>query len=177
MDAVEANGAPVALSLGGNLGDVEASFRRALTKLAERGFSLEKASSLYRTAPVGCEEGAPDFWNAAATGRWKGSPQELLAVCKELEREAGRPGEHPRWHSRTLDIDIVLFGDLELSSPSLRIPHPEARLRGFVLEPLAEIAGSWAFPGDPRRSVLELLAALPKGAGFGEMKPFALNIL
>jgi len=165
--------APVALSLGGNLGDVEACFRLAFSRLEAGGFALEKASSLYRTSPVGCEDGAPDFWNAAAIGLWPRSPQELLVLCKSVEAEAGRPAEHPRWHSRTLDLDIVVFGSLELRSPALTIPHPEACARAFVIQPLAEIAGDWVMPGNGF-SVSSLLAALPKASLAIERRPFHL---
>jgi len=173
MDAANSKMALVALSLGGNLGDVEACFRFAFSKLEAGGFALEKASSLYRTSPVGCEAGAPDFWNAAAIGLWPRSPQELLVLCKAIEAESGRPSNHPRWHSRTLDLDILLFGELELRSPALTIPHPEACSRSFVLQPLAEIAGAWTMPGKGF-SVSSLLEALPASSLAIERRPFPL---
>ena len=135
------------LALGGNLGDVEAAFRAALSSLGERGLELLRASSLYRTKAVGCEPGAPDFLNAVVLGRWKDSPQSLLAVCKELEGRAGRPSEHPHWHSRALDIDIIAFGSCEVSGASLNVPHPLALERLFVVEPFAEIAPEARIPG------------------------------
>lgn len=135
------------LSLGGNLGDVAAAFETALRGLSSRGFELFGRSSSIKTAPEGCEPGAPDFLNAVAIGFWPGSPRELLAACKELEAAAGRPNEHPKWVSRRLDMDIVAFGSLVLEEEGLLLPHPLAMKRRFVLAPLAELAPDLRIPG------------------------------
>ena len=147
------------LSLGGNLGDVEQAFKTALAELSRRGMDILKISSSYRTKPVGCEEGAADFLNAAAIGRWPGSAQDLLKACKELEAAAGRPSLHPKWQSRSLDIDIIAFGTQELRVEGLILPHPLATERAFVLEPLAEIAPDMRLPGKSS-SVKEAFLAL-----------------
>ena len=145
---------PVALALGGNLGDVEAAFRFALQELAAHGVTHLRMARVIRTAPVDCAPGTPDFLNSAAIGCWRGSAAALLALTQRIEVAAGRPAEHGRNVSRVLDIDLILFGDRCIATPLLTIPHPAARRRRFVLEPLAEIAPDWVFP-DNRESVAD----------------------
>ncbi|MGN0872754.1 MAG: 2-amino-4-hydroxy-6-hydroxymethyldihydropteridine diphosphokinase, partial [Victivallales bacterium] len=94
----------------------------------------------------GCEPGAPAFYNAVVRGRWAGSPEALLKLCLKLEAEAGRPADHPHWHSRILDLDLILFGDRILATEFLTVPHPRAHERLFVMVPLAEIAPEAVFP-------------------------------
>lgn len=130
----------VILSFGGNLGDVPRTFRNALKGLEQAGFRIRKISSALRNPAVGCEPGAPDFWNWAVRGEWDGTPEELLMVTQALEVAAGRPHEHPHWHSRTLDIDIIFCNGETRNTPELTIPHPLWRTRNFVLIPLREIA-------------------------------------
>ena len=136
----------IALSLGGNLGDVAAAFDSAIDSLEEEGLCEIRRSSLYKTAPVECAPGTPYFLNMALTGVWNDSYEALFALCKELEIRAGRPAEHARNASRTLDLDIILFGELIIDLPHLKIPHIELQNRLFVLEPLAEIAPEWKDP-------------------------------
>ncbi len=138
---------PVALSLGGNQGKVAETFKWAMTELDKAGLSGIKVSANYATGPVGCVPGTPDFINAAAIGIWNGSPQELLKVCKNLEARAGRPNDHPRYASRTLDLDILFFGNMVCRGLELTLPHPEVLKRRFVLVPLAEIVPEWNVPG------------------------------
>jgi 2-amino-4-hydroxy-6-hydroxymethyldihydropteridine diphosphokinase len=153
----------VALSLGGNLGDVPARFAWAVERLSAAGMSQMQVSGAYRTDPVGCTLGTPDFWNAAATGMWAGCAQALFRLCKRLEGEAGRPVDHEPCASRTLDLDLVFFGDQRLQDNALTIPHPEASRRLFVLIPLAEIAEKWSFPGFLGKTVGDVLADLAVG--------------
>ena len=127
------------IALGGNLGDVPAAFRRACESLSSAGFRIRRISSLYRTAPVGCEPGAPEFTNAALSGFWSGTPSELLHLCQRIESDNGRPNDHAYHVSRTLDLDIILFGRETVALPDLTIPHPEAARRDFVMDPLREI--------------------------------------
>ena len=127
------------ISLGGNLGDVPAAFRRACESLSDAGFRIRRFSSLYRTAPVGCEAGAPEFTNAALSGSWDGTAPDLLRACRKIEAENGRPNDHAHHVSRTLDLDIILFGRETIDLPDLTVPHPEAARREFVMEPLREI--------------------------------------
>ncbi len=128
-----------ALSLGGNLGDVRAAFRFALERLAlAPGVAVVATSSLYRTAPWGKLD-QPDFLNMAALLRVTISPRALLDLCLSLERDHGRARlEH--WGPRTLDIDVLTYGDQVIEEPGLSIPHPRLHERAFVLTPLAEIA-------------------------------------
>lgn len=138
----------VALSLGGNTGNVPMSFRKALNKLQNGGLCEVRISSLYRTAPVGCAKGTPDFINAVVTGKWNSSLDSLHNLCLKIEVEEGRPTDHVKYASRTLDLDIVFFGDMVYSDSKITVPHREAKKRLFVLIPLAEIAGGRIFPGE-----------------------------
>lgn len=159
---------PVALSIGGNQGDSAAIFAHAVNELARAGLESIQSSSVYRTPPVGCPPGTPDFQNAALTGEWSRSLFKLFNLCKRLEIDAGRPRTHPRYASRPLDLDIVLFGDLVFDDDTLTIPHPESKNRLFVLLPLAEIAGDWRFP-DYGESVAETLETLNGTEEFDEL--------
>lgn len=127
------------IALGGNLGDVPAAFRRACDSLSDAGFQIRRFSSLHNTTPVDCEPGAPQFTNAALSGFWGGTPSGLLRICKRIEAENGRPNGHAHHVSRTLDLDIILFGRETVALPDLVIPHSEASKRDFVMEPLREI--------------------------------------
>ena len=128
-----------ALSLGGNLGDVRAAFSFALERLAlAPGVAVVATSSVYRTAPWGKLD-QPDFLNMATLLRVTIAPRALLDLCLSIEREQGRARlEH--WGPRTLDIDVLTYGDLVVEEPGLTIPHPRLQDRAFVLTPLAEIA-------------------------------------
>jgi len=133
-------GAPVTayVALGANLGDAQAAVRQALHDLgALPRTQLVRASSFYRSAPV--DATGPDFVNAVAELRTALGPYELLEALQALEQAAGR--ERP-WRNapRTLDLDILLYGELELADPVLTVPHPRMRERAFVLLPLSEIA-------------------------------------
>jgi 2-amino-4-hydroxy-6-hydroxymethyldihydropteridine diphosphokinase len=117
-------------------------------------------ASLYRTAPVSPVP-QPDFLNTAALAHTALPPEELLAVGKALEHEAGRrPGA--RFGPRPLDVDILLYGGLVLDRPELTLPHPRMRERRFVLVPLAEIAPDLPVPPDGAR-VADLLERLGEG--------------
>ena len=127
------------IALGGNLGDVPEAFRRACEALSDAGFRIRRFSSPLRTAPVGCEPGAPEFTNAALSGFWDGSAPDLLRVCQRIEADNGRPNDHAYHVSRTLDLDIILFGQETIDLPDLTVPHPEAAKRDFVMIPVREI--------------------------------------
>ncbi|MDD3119359.1 MAG: 2-amino-4-hydroxy-6-hydroxymethyldihydropteridine diphosphokinase [Victivallales bacterium] len=157
------NAATVVLALGGNLGDVAATFRQALTALSHSGLTGLRCSSFHRTAPVDCTPGTPDFLNAVVVGSWSGTAAELHDATRALEEKFGRPAHHGHNTPRTLDIDLILFGDAIIRTPTLTVPHREAARRRFVLEPLAEIAPELVFP-DLNQTVRELLDALPPTA-------------
>jgi len=126
------------VALGANLGDAQAALRQALHDLGALPHTqLVRSSSLYRSAPV--ESSGPDYVNAVAELRTALGPYELLAGLQGLEQAAGR--ERP-WRNapRTLDLDILRYGELALDDPVLTLPHPRMLERAFVLRPLAEIA-------------------------------------
>ena len=127
------------IALGGNLGDVPAAFRRASEALSDAGFRIRRFSSPLRTAPVGCEPGAPEFFNAALSGFWSGTASDLLKVCQRIEADNGRPNDHAHHVSRTLDLDIITFGRETIHLHNLTVPHPEAARRDFVMVPVREI--------------------------------------
>lgn len=158
----------VALSLGGNVGDVKKAFDSAMKQLKKCGLSDISRSSIYKTKPVGFDNAVPDFLNAVATGLWKEDSSALHKACKEVERLAGRPEKHEPWASRTLDLDIILFGNETILTPSLTVPHPEARKRFFVLAPLEEIAGNWKFP-DNGEMVSDALVELTRSSATNEV--------
>lgn len=138
------NLARCAIALGSNIGDSRAILDRAIGILAEiSGISLKAQSSWYKTAPVGPPQ--PDYINGCALLEVALTPQELLAVILDVEKQFGRVRQE-RWGPRTLDIDIILFDDIILETPNLEIPHPRMRDRAFVLVPLAEIVPDWIEP-------------------------------
>jgi 2-amino-4-hydroxy-6-hydroxymethyldihydropteridine diphosphokinase len=145
-----------AIALGSNLGD-RAGHLRAASEQLRRYLADFRISSFHETEPVGV--GAqPRFLNAAAVGATSLSPRELLDVLLKIEADGGRQRSHPG-AARTLDLDLILFGDAVIDEPGLQVPHPRFRERRFVLEPLSEIAPDWRDPVSGA-IVSELLAAL-----------------
>ncbi|MDB5874403.1 MAG: 2-amino-4-hydroxy-6-hydroxymethyldihydropteridine diphosphokinase [Ramlibacter sp.] len=126
------------IALGANLGEPTQAVCEALVHIGELpDTSVVRHSSLYRTAPV--DSSGPDYINAVAEVATRLTAFELLAQLQSLEQEAGR--ERPyRNAPRTLDLDLLLFGDARIDSASLQVPHPRMNQRAFVLVPLAEIA-------------------------------------
>ena len=149
-----------ALSLGGNIGNVESRFDMVEKALADFGVTEIRRSRVYVTTPVGCVPGTPDFKNQALTGECATSPEELFSLLQNLERLNGRPAVHSSMESRTLDCDVILWGEEVIDTSLLTVPHPRARLREFVLGPLAEIAPEMRFPDGV--SVAQALAELQK---------------
>jgi 2-amino-4-hydroxy-6-hydroxymethyldihydropteridine diphosphokinase len=148
------------LGLGSNVGDPVGHLRAALELLEGEGVSIEAASSLYVTEPVGEVLDQPDFLNAAVRIRTELDPEPLLDVCKRVEAERGRHLDAPRHSPRPLDVDLLLLGDLELRSDRLTLPHPQVRNRRFVLAPLLELDPELTLPDGTR--LADCLAALPE---------------
>jgi len=146
------------VGLGANLGDREATIRAAVEALAtEDGIEVTAVSALRETEPVGVGE-QPLFLNGAVALDTTLSARDLLDRLLEIEQRFGRvrvPGEHG---PRTLDLDLLLYGDGAIEEPGLTVPHPRLHERRFVLEPLAELAPGLVVPG--RGSVESLLTGV-----------------
>jgi 2-amino-4-hydroxy-6-hydroxymethyldihydropteridine diphosphokinase len=152
------------IGLGSNLGDPLAQLRAARDALARLG-RLERASALYSTAPVGGPEGQPDYLNAVVLLSplpTLAEPRDLLAALLEIEQRSGRV-RRVRWDARTLDLDLLAYGDAVMNELELTLPHPRLMERPFMLAPLCEVAPDWRHPLTAR-GACEALEALP-GAG------------
>ena len=147
------------VGLGSNLGDREETLRAAVVALGEHpSVEVVGFSSLIDTEPVGYTA-QPRFLNGVAALETELSARELLELLLEVERRFGRSREDvPPQGPRTLDLDLLVYGTAEIEEPGLRVPHPRLHERGFVLEPLAEVAPGLEVPG--RGRVEALLARL-----------------
>jgi len=155
--ATNAPGAPVAVALGSNLGDREATLVAALDAL--RGLIPDlRASTFHDTAPVGVRSPQPRYLNAAAVGTTALSARSLLDALLAIEQSFGRERSFQN-APRTLDLDLVLYGREVIDEPGLVVPHPRFRDRAFVLEPLVEIAPQMSDPVTGK-SIEELLRSL-----------------
>lgn len=146
------------IGLGANLGDREATLRRALELLGEAdGVEVVAVSALLETEPWGYDD-QPWFLNGAAELETTLAPRELLALLLEVERRLGRVrgADALRYGPRSVDLDLLVQGDLVVDEPGLQVPHPRLRERRFALAPLAELAAGLVVPGQGR--VADLLA-------------------
>jgi len=153
------------LALGGNLDDRLGQLRAALDALQAGSVAIDLCSRVYETPPWGIEE-QPRFANAAVSARTSLSARELLALCKRIERLAGRDFGAPRNSARPIDLDILAIEGETLAEADLMVPHAALQERAFVLLPLVDVAPGWRHPA-LRRTATELLAALPHEARAG----------
>ncbi len=140
------------VGLGANLGDREASIRRAAELIGAR-----RLSTIIETEPWGITD-QPDFLNAVAEVETDAGARVLLDRLLEVERELGRVRDGKRWGPRTIDLDLLLYGSEKSDLPALQLPHPRLHERLFVLVPLAELAPDLVVPG--KETVTDLLTKL-----------------
>jgi 2-amino-4-hydroxy-6-hydroxymethyldihydropteridine diphosphokinase len=144
----------ICLCLGSNVGNKKDHLVTALRLLGNAGVRITAVSGLYETEPVGLKA-QPDFYNVCATAETSLDPQQLLEKIKAIELEMGRV-KADKWGPRIIDIDILFYSNIIISTEKLRIPHPEITQRRFVLEPLSEIAGDFLDPAS-KKTIKELL--------------------
>lgn len=159
------------VALGSNLGDRRAHIGAAVGALSRLpGTEVTRVSTIIETEPVG-PAGQQRYLNGVAQIRTSLGPRELLTHMLGIELERGRDrAASPRWGSRTLDLDLLVFGERVIQEPGLSVPHPRLRERLFVLEPLFEIAPGLVLPPDGL-TVREVLASLRRGTIEVSMRP------
>ena len=145
------------VGLGANLGDREATISRAVELLDNDAVRVLAVSSLRETDPVGYVD-QPRFLNGAAAVETELGPRALLDRLLEIERELGRTREGSRYGPRTIDLDLLVYGDEVVDEPGLTVPHPRLQERRFALEPLADLDPDLVIPGAGPLS--DLLAGL-----------------
>ncbi len=149
------------LGLGSNLGDRLTQLKQAMDLLHHTsGIRVNRISSVYETHPVGYLD-QPCFYNAVIEVQTTLPPEKLLFTILQTEQKLHRVRE-VRWGPRTIDIDILLYGDRVIEQEDLQVPHPRMKERAFVLAPLSELAGSRIIPGTGQ-TVEQLLQELPPG--------------
>ena len=145
------------VALGSNLGDKEANLRKALELLEERGVEVVKTSSFICTEPYGVTD-QPQFLNGVCEVRTSLVPLALLHTLLEIEQEMGRVRLR-HWGERNIDLDLLLYEDIVMDTPQLKLPHPDMQNRDFVLLPLAEIAPELVHP-TLQKTISELVICL-----------------
>ncbi|MGF1589235.1 MAG: 2-amino-4-hydroxy-6-hydroxymethyldihydropteridine diphosphokinase [Pleurocapsa sp.] len=159
--------AECAIALGSNQGDSLNILESSLAALNQiPGIKLTQTSSWYRTKAVGTPQPQADYLNGCALLSAKQTPEELLAILQATEIQFGRVGKGTL-QARTLDLDLLLYGDVVLSTPNLTVPHPRMSERAFVLVPLAEIAPNWIEPVSQNK-----IAKLLRGVDTSGVKPY-----
>ncbi|GIW94580.1 MAG: hypothetical protein KatS3mg110_2621 [Pirellulaceae bacterium] len=137
--------AELLLGLGSNLGNRQLLLERAVDRLEADLGTILATSRFLPTAPVGGPPNQPDFLNAVVRLTTDLSPSDTLLRCQQIEHQLGRK-RNERWGPRTIDIDLLFYGDQVLASPELLVPHPRLAFRRFVMEPAVEIAADWRHP-------------------------------
>jgi 2-amino-4-hydroxy-6-hydroxymethyldihydropteridine diphosphokinase len=152
----------VGIALGSNIGDRMNHLRAARTELLalHSGSKSWRCSRIYETEPVDSPAGTAPFLNAAVEIEWAGTPRQLLDTLRAIEIKLGRPSRRPKNAPRTIDLDVLYFGDLRFTEADLAIPHPRMHARRFVLAPLMDITPDLQLPGFDR-TIAQLFAQLP----------------
>ncbi len=149
----------VYISIGSNLGNPRQQVQSAFQRLARLPHTRQVTSSpIYRTAPIGGPCNQPDYINAVARLKTTLTPNRLLNALQAIESAQGRT-RAVRWEARTLDLDLLLYGELICDDPLLTVPHPRLHERAFVLYPLHDIAPNLVIP--QRGKLVELLIQCP----------------
>lgn len=162
-----------AVALGANLGDRLENLRAARQRIGDLADVHPPilSSGIYETEPIECEPGAAKFLNAVVEFDYQGDPIHLLEQLNRIEESLGRKRDHSKNVSRTIDIDLLYWGDRQIANERLQLPHPRMHLRGFVLRPLADIRPDLILPTQTR-TVTNLLAEL---GDCGGVDPLATN--
>ena len=149
------------IALGSNLGDSRQLVAKAMDRLQSLSAERLLKSSLWRTTPVDCPPGSPPLINAVVglVPREGETPETLLDKLRLIEQDFGRPPKTVSNEPRSLDLDLIAWGNETRSTPTLTLPHPRAHLRRFVLQPLSEIAPELILPGQ-MNTISGLLANL-----------------
>ncbi|MGH2738955.1 MAG: 2-amino-4-hydroxy-6-hydroxymethyldihydropteridine diphosphokinase [Actinomycetota bacterium] len=155
------------IGLGSNLGERLANLSDAVRRLHERGVGFVHSSRVYETQPVGGPP-QPDFLNAVIEVETDLKPRALLQACLGAEDAMGRERTEERWGPRSIDIDILSFGDEQIDEPDLQIPHPRMHERGFVVIPLFELEADPMIAGGGKLSTTRMSPLL-----LGACRPFA----
>ena len=147
------------IALGSNLGDRLVQMQAALNRLAQQAVVVQRVSPVYENRAIGMGEADP-FFNAVAVIGTSLAPLALLDLCLAVESQLGRR-RSDKWAPRTIDLDIIAYGDRELTTERLKLPHPRIEERDFVLYPLRDLAPDLVIRG---RRVADLAAQLPMDA-------------
>ena len=159
------------VALGSNIGDRLETLRLARKAIFDLAHLRPPvlSSAVYETQPVGCEPEAEKFLNAVVEFDYEGEPTRLLEQLIKIEETLGRKRDHRRNLSRTIDLDLLYYGDQQISDERLQLPHPRLHLREFVLRPLADIRPDLILPGQ-KKTIRELLVQVEHS---GEVIPTA----
>lgn len=148
------------IAVGSNLGEREENIRQAIQALREsEAIAVVRTSPLYETKAEGIESDAPPFLNGAIEIATSRSPQELLQRLLEIEKRLGRVRDKEIHASRTIDLDLLLYGDEIVNEPEVSVPHPRMHQRRFVLQPLSDLCPKRTIPGR-KETILEALERL-----------------